>query len=63
MLFKFGYKETVLRFFGLIKTCLDLSTMLEKNDDTGSFNQLVDTITKETEQSLVLHDQTMEDII
>jgi len=55
MLYQFSYKEAILRFFGLVKTCLDLCTLLISCDELKRYDNMLETIVKQTEQTLILH--------
>ncbi|CAF4488423.1 unnamed protein product, partial [Rotaria sp. Silwood2] len=56
MIFRYGFKEAVLRFAALIKTSLDQSMCSLRGREVLKHKQLMQTIVKQTEQSLTLHD-------
>ncbi|CAF4116529.1 unnamed protein product [Adineta steineri] len=57
MLYRYGYKESALRFASLIKSCLDQNLMVSDGDDLRQHDEMVQIITDETERSLVMDDE------
>ena len=60
MLYQFSYKETILRFFGLVKTCLNLINLTVSCDELQKHEDMVETIAKQTEETLILHQENTE---
>ena len=60
MLYQFGYKEAILRFFGLVKTCLDLCTLVISCDELKRYDDIIETIIKQTVQTLILNHADIE---
>ncbi|CAF3494171.1 unnamed protein product [Rotaria sp. Silwood1] len=59
MIFRYGYKDAALKFAGLIKTSLDQSMCSLNGREALRHKQLMQTIVKQTEQSLTLQDDIM----
>ncbi|CAF0874262.1 unnamed protein product [Adineta steineri] len=53
MLYRYGFKEAVLRFAGLIKTCIDQNLMVCDGEDLRQHDEMVHSITEQTERLLV----------
>ncbi len=60
MLYRYGYNEASLRFARLIKSSLDQNLMVLGDIDLKIHDQMVQTITDETERSLTVHDEDIE---
>jgi len=60
MLYRYGYNEASLRFARLIKSSLDQNLMVLGDMDLKIHDQMVQTITDETERSLTVHDEVIE---
>ncbi|CAF4309525.1 unnamed protein product, partial [Adineta steineri] len=53
MLYRYGFKEAVLRFASLIKTCLDQNLMVCDGEDLRQHDEMVHSITEQAERLLV----------
>jgi hypothetical protein len=53
MLYQFGYKETVMRFFGLVKTCLDTIALTSRSDELQRYDDIMEKIIEQTQQTLI----------
>src|SRR5437763_440673 len=60
MVYRHDYNEAALRFASLIKSCLDQNLMIFGDGDRQKHDEMVQTITKEPEESLTLHDEVIE---
>ena len=58
MIFRYSYKEAMLRFAGLIKNALDQSICALRAAEVQQHEQLIQAIVKQTEQSVTLNSET-----
>lgn len=58
MMYRYGDGEAVLRFAGLIKSALDQSMCASRTTRIPTYDQLIQDVVKQTEQSLSLDDNS-----
>jgi hypothetical protein len=59
MIYRYGYEEAALRFAGLIKSSLDQSKLALNAQEVEKHDQLIKTVVKQTEKSLILQEDTI----
>ena len=61
MLYKFGHRETILRFAALVKSSLQLIYLAVRSKELEQYDRILRKVTKDTAQLLVLQDSVMEE--